>query len=108
MTPFPISVSRSQQLKLVLFGALVIGVLATMTGRGTLAYFTAQVTSTANTFSAGNLHFSIKDNNQTGAGLTTVTSSITLSNMKPGDSVYAPMTVANTAFFPTKSNFAIP
>jgi predicted ribosomally synthesized peptide with SipW-like signal peptide len=88
-------VSRGQQLKLVLFGALAIGVLATMTGRGTLAYFTTQVTSTGNTFSAGNLHFSITDNNQTGAGLTAVTSSITLSNMKPGDSVYAPMKVTN-------------
>ncbi len=87
--------SRGQQFKLVLFGALAIGVLATMAGRGTLAYFTTQVTTTGNLFSAGNLHFNINDNNQTGAGLTTVTSSITLSNMKPGDSVYAPMKVTN-------------
>jgi len=95
MKTLPISVSRGQQIKLVLFGAVVIGVLATMTGRGTLAYFTTQVTSTGNTFSAGNLHFNINDNNQAGAGLTAVTQSVTLSNMKPGDSVYAPIKVTN-------------
>ena len=36
MTVFSIPFSRGQQFKLVLFGALVIGVLATMAGRGTL------------------------------------------------------------------------
>lgn len=92
---FLITLGRDQLFKLVLLAALAAGVLASVAGRGTLAYFTTQVTSTGNQFSAGNLHFNINDNNQTGAGLTTVTSSITLSNMKPGDIVFAPITVKN-------------
>ena len=92
---FSIPVSGAQLIKLGLVAAMATGVLSTVAGRGTLAYFTTQVTSTPNTFSAGNLHFNITDNDQTAAGLTSVTSSIALSNMKPGDSVYAPITVTN-------------
>ena len=91
--PFLNSLGRDQLLKLVLLAALATGVLVSVAGRGTLAYFTTQVTSTGNQFSAGNLHFNITDNNQTNQ--TTVASSITLSNMKPGDVVYAPITVKN-------------
>jgi predicted ribosomally synthesized peptide with SipW-like signal peptide len=94
--PFLISLGRDQLFKLVLLTALATGVLASVAGRGTLAYFTTQVTSTTNTFSLGTLHFNIADNNQNLAGnLTSVTSSITLTNMKPGDTVYAPITVKN-------------
>lgn len=92
---FSIPLSGARLLKLGLVAAVATGVLSTVAGHGTLAYFTTQVTSTPNTFSAGNLHFNVTDNNETAAGLTTVTSSITLSNMKPGDSVFAPITVTN-------------
>src|SRR5258708_17373684 len=95
LMPFLISLGRDQLLKLVLLTALATGVLASVAGRGTLAYFTTQVTSTSNVFSAGQLHFNVNDNNQAPGGLTTVTSSITLTNMKPGDVVYAPITVSN-------------
>jgi predicted ribosomally synthesized peptide with SipW-like signal peptide len=91
--PFLISLGRDQLFKLVLLTALATGVLASVAGRGTLAYFTTQVTSTTNTFTLGTLHFNITDNNQ--ANQTAVASSITLSNMKPGDTVYAPITVKN-------------
>jgi predicted ribosomally synthesized peptide with SipW-like signal peptide len=93
---FLISLGRDQLLRLVLVAALATGVLTSVAGRGTLAYFTTQVTSTGNQFSAGTLHFNVNDNNQAGAGLTTVASSITLSNMKPGDTVFAPIKVTNT------------
>jgi len=82
-------------MKLLLLATIATGLLATAAGRGTMAYFTTQVTSTGDQFSAGNLHFNINDNNESAGGLTTVASSITLSNMKPGDSVYAPITVTN-------------
>ena len=76
-------------------GVLALGILSVQVGRGTLAYFTTQVGSTANTFTAGNLHFNINDNTDGTAGHTTVSSSIALANMKPGDSVYAPIKVTN-------------
>src|SRR5258706_10305559 len=78
MKPFSISVSRGEQLKLVLFGACVIGVLATMTGRGTLAYFTTQTTSTGNSFTAGTLHLQATDLNE--GPSPSVSTSISFSN----------------------------
>jgi camelysin-like metallo-endopeptidase len=94
------SFSRSQQLKLLLVAAMATGILATMAGRGTLAYFSTQVTSTADTFTTGTLHFEIAEfggsppaGAQGSSG--TVASSITLTNMKPGDVVYAPLTINN-------------
>jgi predicted ribosomally synthesized peptide with SipW-like signal peptide len=86
--------------RLVLIGALATGVLSATAGRGTMAYFTTQVTSTANKFTAGNLHFTIDDSNQTGQ--TSVATSLTLSNMKPGDVVYAPVRVTNTGSIDAK------
>jgi predicted ribosomally synthesized peptide with SipW-like signal peptide len=100
MTTLSIALSRGQRFKLVLFGALAIGLLATMAGRGTLAYFTTQTTSTANTFTAGNLHFQIADNNDALSAVSdttsgTVTGSIKLSDIKPGDTIYAPVSIKN-------------
>src|ERR1700716_2842833 len=85
--------SGAQLLRFGVVATLATGVLATAAGRGTLAYFTTQVTSGSNTFTAGNLHFTISDNNETA---TAVSTSITPSNMKPGDVVYAPVSLANT------------
>src|SRR6267378_6617997 len=97
MRSISISVSRGQQFKLVLFGALAIGVLATMTGRGTLAFFTTQVTSNANVFTAGTLHLNISDTTIGGGDTTTaVNSSISFAHMKPGDTVYAPIELTNS------------
>ena len=57
--------SGAQLLRFGVVATLATGVLATAAGRGTLAYFTTQVTSGSNTFTAGNLHFTISDNNET-------------------------------------------
>jgi len=101
MTVFSIPFSRGQQFKLVLFGALVIGVLATMAGRGTLAYFTTQVRSDTNTFTAGTLQFHVGDIDE--SDLTpAVTSSISFSTMKPGDVVYAPIEIDNVGSLAAK------
>src|SRR5690348_12683234 len=94
--------SRVPLLKLVLIGALATGVLATATGRGTLAFFTTRVTSSANTFTAGDLHFqigsfdgsSMSAVNASGTSGTT-SASITLSDIKPGDTVFAPLSITN-------------
>jgi predicted ribosomally synthesized peptide with SipW-like signal peptide len=90
---FTMPFNRATRMRALTIGVLALGVLSVQVGRGTLAYFTTQVTSTGNVFSAGNLHFTINDNNQ--GPLTTVSSSIALANMKPGDSVYAPITISN-------------
>jgi camelysin-like metallo-endopeptidase len=96
------SFSRTQQWKLLLVAAMATGVLATMAGRGTLAYFTTQVSSTQNAFTEGYLHYSITQYDATTAGGTqaggsgSLTTSMTLDNMKPGDVVYAPLIVQNT------------
>src|SRR5437773_4013458 len=92
---FGTALSAAQWGRLVVVGALATGVLSTTAGRGTLAYFTTQVKSTANSFTAGNLHFTIADNDEV-ATAPSVTSSMTLTNLKPGDVVYAPLTLANT------------
>jgi predicted ribosomally synthesized peptide with SipW-like signal peptide len=101
MTVFSIPFSRAQQIKLVLFGALAIGVMATMTGRGTLAYFTTQVRSDTNTFTAGTLQLHVGDINE--SNLTpAVTSSISFTTMKPGDVVYAPIEIDNVGSLAAK------
>jgi predicted ribosomally synthesized peptide with SipW-like signal peptide len=101
MTSFPISVSRGQQLKLALVGALAVGVLATMTGRGTLAYFTTQVRSDTNTFTAGTLQFHVGDSDE--SNLTpAVTTSISFATMKPGDVAYAPIEIDNVGSLAAK------
>jgi predicted ribosomally synthesized peptide with SipW-like signal peptide len=88
--------TRANRMRALTVGVLALGILSVQVGRGTLAYFTTQASSTANTFTAGNLHFNIADNFATGdAGPTSVNSSISLANMKPGDSVYAPITISN-------------
>jgi predicted ribosomally synthesized peptide with SipW-like signal peptide len=92
--------SGAQLLRFGVVVTLATGVLATAAGRGTLAYFTTQATSTANTFAAGNLKFTISDNNEAAAA--TVTSSITLADMKPGDVVYAPVTIRNAGTMTAK------
>ncbi|HEV7662349.1 MAG TPA: TasA family protein [Chloroflexota bacterium] len=91
-------------LRLGLFAAISTGVLATAAGHGTLAYFTSTVTSGSNTFVAGNLHFTIADNNETAA--TTVGTTIHLTNMKPGDVVFAPVSLANTGSVDAKWGIA--
>jgi predicted ribosomally synthesized peptide with SipW-like signal peptide len=87
--------SKANRMRALTAGVLALGVLSVQVGHGTLAYFTTQATSTGNAFSAGDLHFNINDNTDGTAGHTTVASSLTLSNMKPGDSVYAPITITN-------------
>src|SRR5258708_26531246 len=94
MTSFPISVSRGRQLKLALVGALAVGVLATMTGRGTLAYFTTQVRSDTNTFTAGTLQFHVGDTDESNLTPAAITS-ISFATMKPGDVAYAPSEIDN-------------
>jgi hypothetical protein len=94
--------SGAQLLRFGVLATLATGVLATAAGRGTLAYFTTQVTSTGNSFAAGNLQFSITDNNEGLAGQSTVTNSIALADMKPGDVVYAPVTVKNAGTMTAK------
>jgi predicted ribosomally synthesized peptide with SipW-like signal peptide len=78
-----------------LFGALGMGLLSLSAGSGTLAYFTTQVQSNNNTFTAGNLRFNIADSISTTGQYPSVGSSLSLLNMKPGDAVYAPIKLTN-------------
>jgi len=93
--------SRGLQPKLLLVALMVTGVLATAAGRGTLAYFTTQAASNTNTFTAGNLHFRIADDSSHSATSTNATNAVTISttmsltNMKPGDVVFAPIHLTN-------------
>ena len=79
----------------VLFSALGMGLLSLSAGGGTLAYFTTQVQSNNNTFTAGNLRFNILDSISTTGQYPSVGSSLSLLNMKPGDVVYAPIQLNN-------------
>jgi predicted ribosomally synthesized peptide with SipW-like signal peptide len=79
----------------VLFSALGIGLLSLSAGSGTLAFFTTQVQSNNNTFTAGNLRFNILDSVSTTGQYPSVGSSLSLLNMKPGDTVYAPIQLNN-------------
>ena len=92
---FRIALSGAQQARLLLVAAMATGVLGTVAGRGTMAYFTTQVQSQTNTFTAGTLRLEIADVDDA-QSINPVTSSITFSNMKPGDTVYAPIELTNT------------
>jgi hypothetical protein len=59
-----------------------------------LAYFTTQVQSSGNVFTAGTLRLNVVDSDGSGS-LTNASSSITFDNMKPGDTVYAPIQIRN-------------
>lgn len=86
--------TRANRMRALTVGVLALGILSVGVGRGTLAYFTTQVGSTGNTFTAGTLQLHIGDADQT--NLTpSVATSITFANMKPGDTVYAPIEIDN-------------
>jgi hypothetical protein len=92
---FLTALSAARWGQLVVVGALATGVLSTSAGRGTLAYFTTK------TFTAGNLHFSISDGDEV-ATAPSVSTTMELRNLKPGDVVYAPVTLANTGSIDAK------
>src|SRR5437870_5474655 len=92
---FRIPFMGAQPAKLVLVAALATGVLSTFAGRGTMAYFTTQVKSDTNTFTPGTLRLEIGDANNAHS-INPVSTSITFSNMKPGETVYAPLELDNT------------
>ncbi len=96
---FRIALSRAMQVKLLLLATIATGLTASVAGHGTMAYFTTQVTSTNDHFTAGNLHFQIANfngsslNGGTQGASGTVSSSITLTDIKPGDTVFAPLSI---------------
>jgi predicted ribosomally synthesized peptide with SipW-like signal peptide len=87
--------SAQNLLRFMLVGVLAMGLLSMSAGSGTLAYFTTQVQSNNNTFTAGNLRFNILDSISTTGQYPSIGSSLSLSNMKPGDVVYAPIQLNN-------------
>jgi predicted ribosomally synthesized peptide with SipW-like signal peptide len=89
------AVSTQNMLRWMLFGVLAMGMLSLNSGSGTLAYFTTQVQSNNNTFTAGNLRFNILDSLSTTGQYPSVGSSLSLLNMKPGDVTYAPIQLSN-------------
>jgi hypothetical protein len=89
------SFSAQTLLRGVLFGVLAMGVLSLNAGSGTLAYYTTQVQSNNNTFTAGNLRFNILDSISTTGQYPSVGSSLSLPTMKPGDVLYAPIQLNN-------------
>src|SRR5712691_10486472 len=93
--PLP-GISTQHLMRWMLLGVLAMGMLSMSTGSGTLAYFTTQVQSNNNTFTAGNLRFNILDSLSTTGQYPSVGSSLSLLNMKPGDVVYAPIQLNNT------------
>jgi predicted ribosomally synthesized peptide with SipW-like signal peptide len=92
--PMP-GISTQHLMRWMLLGVLAMGMLSMSTGSGTLAYFTTQVQSNSNTFTAGNLRFNILDSISTTGQYPSVGTSLTLPNMKPGDVVYAPIQLNN-------------
>jgi predicted ribosomally synthesized peptide with SipW-like signal peptide len=68
----------------MLTAILVIGLVATMAGAGTYAYFSSARTSTDNTFTAGTLDLKVS-HSSLGPWTDGVTGTWTLANMKPGD-----------------------
>jgi Camelysin metallo-endopeptidase len=94
----PISFIAGNKSRLLLLAAVATGVLGMQAGRGTLAFFTTSATSTGNVFTAGNLQMNVSDVNQ--GPLATVDTSITFANMKPGDTVYAPLKIKNVGSLP--------
>lgn len=72
-------------MKKILMSILVIGIVATMFGAGTFAYFTDVEKSTGNTMSAGTLDIEIGDNNE-GYSNNPVTASFNSpANLAPGE-----------------------
>jgi predicted ribosomally synthesized peptide with SipW-like signal peptide len=89
------AVSTQNMLRWMLFGVLAMGMLSLNSGSGTLAYFTTQVQSNNNTFTAGNLRFNILDSINTTGQYPSIGSSLSLPTMKPGDTLYAPIQLNN-------------
>src|SRR5438309_510579 len=73
--------------KKILLTLLVLGAVTSTVGAGTFATFTATTTNPANTFSSGTLTMNTDH---------PTASFITLTNMIPGDTVSAFLTVQNT------------
>lgn len=83
--------------------AILAGVLAMQSGRGTLAYFTSTASSTSNTFTAGRLNINLSDTAQGGGSAQTadltdnaagnVTTTFVATDFVPGDTKTAPLTV---------------
>ncbi len=70
----------------ILLSLLAIGILASLLGLGGLSLFTASTDNDANAFTSGSVDIST----------TPATAFLTMSNMAPGDSVTAQLTVSNT------------
>jgi predicted ribosomally synthesized peptide with SipW-like signal peptide len=101
MKNFSFKFSGALAQRLVLVAAVTTGALSLVAGHGTLAFFTTQVSSTPNTFTAGTLRLFVGDVNEAPfAG--PAASSITFANMKPGDIVYAPIEMANDGTLPAR------
>jgi predicted ribosomally synthesized peptide with SipW-like signal peptide len=100
----PVGLRGATGMRFLLLTTLAAGLLSVNAGRGTLAYFTTQVTSTGNQFTAGNLQLKIDDSNE--ANQASVGSSITFSDMKPGDVVYAPIKLTSAGTLATKYGIA--
>jgi hypothetical protein len=101
MKNFSFKFSGALAQRLVLVAAVTTGALSLVAGHGTLAFFTTQVASNANTFTAGTLRLFVGDVNEApGAG--PAAASITFANMKPGDIVYAPIEMANDGTLPAR------
>jgi hypothetical protein len=78
---------------LLLALALLVTASGWYAGNGTRATFTDTATSTGNAFSTGIVDLKLTDSDQTDQD--TVTASLTLSNMVPGDSITRPIAVKN-------------
>jgi hypothetical protein len=90
-------------MRFMLFATLAAGMLSMNAGRGTLAFFTTQVTSTGNTFTAGNLRFNISDANVTSGQYPSLGSSLSMTNFKPGAApVVAPIKLSNVGTLDAK------
>ena len=62
---FSLPFNRATRMRALTVGVLALGILSVQVGRGTLAYFTTQVASTRNVFTAGTLHLNIVDSDET-------------------------------------------
>jgi spore coat-associated protein N len=69
----------------ILISIVVIGILSSLVGLGGLSVFTASTDNDANTFTTGSVDISTSPS----------TAFLTMSNMAPGDSVTAQLTVSN-------------
>jgi predicted ribosomally synthesized peptide with SipW-like signal peptide len=92
-------------MRFMLLATLAAGMLSMNAGRGTLAYFTTQVASTANTFTAGTLRFTLDDNNE--SGTQAVTTSLTNVNIAPTKSAQDSLRINNSGTLDGKYGLAI-